>query len=150
MDDGSAAVAFDPGDLGVEGGFGDAVCVGGLADGGVPGEEEQAVQALGGLLAAEDLAERFGYLAGVASRGRARAEARGGAGRADGEAVLVGELLQYRRGAADLGGDVGQGAVPGQVLLAQPVQVDADGIGVLGGVRGGLLGLRVEARRTTR
>src|SRR6266566_149204 len=54
-------------------------------------------------------------------------------------------FLQCRCGAAGLGGDVGEGAVPGQVLLAQPVQFDADGIGVLGGVRGGPLAAGVEA-----
>ncbi len=47
MDDRSAAVAFDPGELGVEGGVGDAECAGGLADAGVLGYDQQAVQALG-------------------------------------------------------------------------------------------------------
>ena len=104
-------------------------------------DEQEAVQALGGLGAVEGLAERFGYLAGVVSAGCGRVQVSGGAARADRDAVLVGELLQRSCGAAGLGGDVGQGAVPGQVLLAQPVQVDASRVGVLGGVRGGLLGL---------
>lgn len=82
-------------------------------------DEQQAVQAVGGLRSAQDLAERFWYLAGVESAGCARAEVSFGAAGADGDAVLVGELLQRSCGAAGFGGDVGQGAVPGQVLLSQ-------------------------------
>ena len=108
-------------------------------------DEQEAAQALGGLGAAEGVAERFGYLAGVVSAGCDRVQVSSGAARADRDAVLVGELLQCRCGAAGFGGDVGQVAEPGQVLLAQPFQVDADGTGVLGGVGGGLLGLGVEA-----
>jgi GNAT superfamily N-acetyltransferase len=57
VDEGAAAVAFDPGDLGLAGGFGDAVRMRGLADVEGLGDAEQAVQALGGLGAAEGLAE---------------------------------------------------------------------------------------------
>jgi hypothetical protein len=46
VDDGSAAVAFDPGELGVKAGAEDAECLGSLTDAGVLGDDQQAVQAL--------------------------------------------------------------------------------------------------------
>jgi hypothetical protein len=65
-------------------------------------DEQEAVQALGGLGAVEGMAERFGYLAGVVSAGCARAQVSGGAARPDRDAVLVGELLPGPWPAADL------------------------------------------------
>jgi hypothetical protein len=54
--------------------------------------------------------------------------------------VVVGELVEGLDGAAELGGDVVQGVVPGEVFLAEPGWVKVDHAGLLAGRPAGWLG----------
>ena len=54
--------------------------------------------------------------------------------------MVAGEAVQGLDGAADLGGDVVQGPVPGEVLLAEPGRVEVDHAGLLARGPGGGLG----------
>jgi hypothetical protein len=54
--------------------------------------------------------------------------------------VVAGEAVQDLDGAADLGGDVVQGTVPGEVFLAEPCRVEVEHAGLLARGPGGRLG----------
>ena len=54
--------------------------------------------------------------------------------------MVVGELVEGLDGAAELGGDVVQGVVPGEVFLAEPGWVEVDHAGLLAGRPAGWLG----------
>ena len=54
--------------------------------------------------------------------------------------MVAGEAVQGLDGAADLGGDVVQGAVPGEVFPAEPGRVEVDHARLLAGGPGGWLG----------
>lgn len=62
LDEGPAAVMFEPGDLGVEEAWREAERLGGIVDAGVPGDYQQAQQALSRVAAGEGMAERFGQV----------------------------------------------------------------------------------------
>jgi hypothetical protein len=72
--------------------------------------------------------------------GRGGGHVAAGAAGADEDAVVAGELVKGLDGAADLGGDVGQGTVPGEVFLAKPGWVEVDHAGLLARGPAGWLG----------
>src|ERR1022692_654912 len=100
--------------------------------------EEATDAPLRAAAAGEEAAERFGQVAGVAAGCRAgRGEHLGAAG-ADRDAVFAGEPVQGLDGAAEMGGDVVQGPVPGEVFLPEPGRVEVEDAGLLaGGSAGG-------------
>jgi hypothetical protein len=63
VDERSAAGAFEPGDLLVEGALPEAECLGGGEDAGVPGDGQQVLQASPGAGSDEGAAERLGQVA---------------------------------------------------------------------------------------
>jgi hypothetical protein len=69
VDELSAAGALEPGDLSVEGGLPEAECLGGCEDAGVPGDEQEPVQASAGAGSDEGAAEWFGQVARVDAGG---------------------------------------------------------------------------------
>jgi hypothetical protein len=112
VDERAAAGAFKLGDLLVEGALPDAESLGGGEDAGVPGDEQQPVQASACSGSDEGAAEWFGQVARVGAGRRARRDVAAGAAAADGDAVVPGEPVQGLQRAADLGGDIVQGTVP--------------------------------------
>jgi hypothetical protein len=60
---------FEQGDLVVEGGVPEAECPGGGGDAGVPGDEQQPLQAASGAGSDQGAAEWFGQVARVDARG---------------------------------------------------------------------------------
>ena len=116
VDERSAARAIEPGDLLVEGAVPDAERLGGGGDAGVTGDDQQVVQASACAGSDEGAAEWFGQVARVEAGCRAGRHAAAGAATADLDAVVAGEPVEGLQRAADLGGDVVQGPVPGEVF----------------------------------